>query len=102
MKWHGPKAKTLPSGYVILVYPSGKRRHQHRMVFTRKYGQGPYECYWCGKTVYRMRGVRYHVDKMVVDHLNRIRHDNRIENLVASCNRCNTTRTDATRPFTFL
>ncbi len=99
MKWKGPKPTVHHTGYVVLVYQSGKRRWQHRMVFIKVYGQGPYTCYWCGKTLYRMRGIRRHPDKMVVDHLNRVRHDNRIENLVASCNRCNITRTDSTLPF---
>jgi hypothetical protein len=94
-----PVQKILPSGYVVLVYASGKRRHEHRMIFFKKTGRGPYACYWCGKTVLKMRGVRYHPDKLVVDHLNRVRHDNRPENLVAACTLCNVTRTDVTKPF---
>lgn len=94
-----PTLRILPSGYAVLIYASGKRRHEHRMVFFKKAGQGPMPCHWCGKVLFRMRGVRYHPDKILVDHLNRIRHDNRPENLVAACQRCNVTRTDATIPF---
>jgi hypothetical protein len=94
-----PVLKILPSGYAVLVYSSGKRRHEHRMVFFKAAGKGPYACHWCGKAVLRMRGIRYHPDKLVVDHLNTIRHDNRPENLVAACTLCNVTRTAMTKPF---
>lgn len=64
--------------------PSGSRVYQHRIVFHDAHGGGSHECNWCGVSV--------DFPDMHVDHLNAIRSDNRIENLVASCPRCNMDR----------
>ena len=90
---HQP-SPTLPHthGYVKAYAPdhpltkriSGNYEYQHRVIFYDAYGEGPFKCYWCGKEVTW--------DDMHVDHLNAIRDDNRIENLVASCAICNQRR----------
>lgn len=74
-------------GYVMEYYPGhplarGARVYQHRRVFFDAHGDGPFTCKWCGCNV--------SWDDMHVDHLNAVRDDNRIENLVASCASCNT------------
>ena len=60
------------------------REYQHRVVYFNQYGEGPFLCHWCAKVVTW--------SDMHVDHVNDIKSDNRIENLVASCPRCNTWR----------
>lgn len=61
----------MKSGYVA----------QHRLVFYRHNGAGPFKCHWCGVDV-AWRGMH-------VDHLNSVPSDNQPENLVASCPPCN-------------
>lgn len=57
---------------------------EHRAVM---YASNPQElkCFWCGRTLGEWRNV-------CVDHLNENKIDNRIENLVMACNRCNRQR----------
>lgn len=57
---------------------------EHRMVLYEKIGPGTHPCFHCGKL------VEWKVS-LIVDHLNRNRSDNRAENLVASCSKCNAT-----------
>lgn len=64
--------------------PSGSRIYEHRMVFFDKYGGGEHQCYWCGDAIL--------FQDMHVDHLNAVKHDNRIDNLVAACPACNRAR----------
>lgn len=76
-------------GYVLFYAPdhpltlrhSGAHEYMHRVVFYDYHGKGPFNCNWCGKQVTW--------DDMHVDHLNSVRDDNRIDNLVASCPTCN-------------
>lgn len=80
---------THSSGYVLLFRPehpltkrSGRvREYEHRVVFYDTHGAGPFSCHWCG--------VQVSWSDMHVDHVNAVRDDNRLENLVASCARCN-------------
>lgn len=63
----------------------------HRQVLFDTIGAGPHECHWCGTM------VQWFIDKtdahsLHVDHLNNIGDDNRPENLVPSCRRCNGAR----------
>lgn len=86
------KAGTLEhsGGYLLEHLPghplsrSSKRVLQHRAVFYRHHGEGPFACAWCGKQVTWR--------DMHVDHLNDRVQDNRIENLAASCPTCNQKR----------
>lgn len=87
-----PKAEIYHSnGYVKEYMPDHPlwgevrgRLYQHRRVFFDHNGKGPFRCHWCDKHV--------SWDCMHVDHVNAIRDDNAIGNLVASCPRCNQNR----------
>lgn len=80
------------SGYVLAYVPGhplairagSNHVREHRVVFYDRHGEGPFCCHWCG------RPVTWRT--MHVDHVNADRGDNRIENLVASCPRCNQAR----------
>jgi hypothetical protein len=58
----------------------------HRMVLFDEIGWGLHPCHWCGKLL--------PWDEIRGDHLNWIRNDNRLENLVVSCGPCNSRRTN--------
>jgi hypothetical protein len=87
-----PEICTHSSGYLLVYAPqhplsqrhSTNREYQHRIVYYDHNGEGPFRCHWCGKA------VRW--DDMHVDHVNWIKDDNRIANLVAACPKCNTWR----------
>ena len=66
------------------------RAYEHRVVLYDLIGPGPHECYWCGTSV--EWGPRGAPDELQPDHLNNDGGDNRPENLVPSCRRCNTGR----------
>lgn len=57
------------------------RIYQHRLRYYEAYGDGPFACHWCGCEV--------GWSDMHVDHLNDVKSDNRLANLVASCAICN-------------
>lgn len=78
-------------GYLLEYLPghplqrsSSSRVYQHRAVFYRHHGSGPFSCHWCGI------GVTW--ETMHVDHLNDNPKDNTPSNLVASCPPCNQQR----------
>lgn len=78
-------------GYVLEYLPNHElwpethgRLYQHRRVFFDHHGRGPFNCHWCGMQV-TWSGMH-------VDHVNAVRDDNRIENLVPSCPSCNPSR----------
>lgn len=79
-------------GYVLEYCPGhwiGRRTgdnriYQHRRVYFDAHGEGPFNCHWCGVSVTW--------DDMHVDHINAVRSDNAIGNLVASCPNCNQKR----------
>jgi len=89
-----PREARHSQGYVVEYLPSHTlwgetqgRIYQHRRVFFDQHGRGPHNCHWCGKTL--------HWNEMDVDHLNAVRDDNAIDNLVASCHPCNVKRAAA-------
>ncbi|KZY53136.1 hypothetical protein A3734_16805 [Sulfitobacter sp. HI0054] len=88
-----PKEEIDHSHGYILEYAPGhwhalrtgnSRVYQHRRVYFDEYGEGPFDCHWCGTCVTW--------DDMHVDHVNAVKDDNRLENLVASCAECNQKR----------
>lgn len=89
-----------PSGYVNYVgynhpiaNPSGLTRY-HRVVLWDKLGGKDAKCHWdCGKQL--SWALKHpHPNAMVVDHVNAVKNDNRPENLVPSCQSCNSKRAD--------
>jgi hypothetical protein len=73
---------------------SSGRVYEHREVLYGALGEGPHKCHWCGRGLAWKR--RSGFARLVTDHLNDNRTDNRIENLVPSCTNCNSDR--ARRP----
>ena len=77
-------------GYRLLYAPkhplrrSSSRIAEHRAVFYEAHGAGPFNCHWCDKPLTWQN--------LHIDHLNDIRSDNSIGNLVASCPPCNQKR----------
>jgi hypothetical protein len=64
--------------------------YTHRVVVFDAIGAGTHPCHWCSKPVTWCN--RDWSTELVVDHVNADKLDNRIENLVPSCNRCNVQR----------
>jgi ribosomal protein L34E len=62
----------------------------HRWILYNNLGRGAHPCHWCGKRLFwqpKDRNRQIHAD-----HVNGRTLDNRPENIVASCRRCNTIR----------
>lgn len=82
---------------------NGRWARLHVIVAYDKYGPGPHSCYWCGQKIDWYFGS-VHASattgeyKIVVDHVNSVRIDNRSENLVLSCNSCNLRRSRDHKP----
>jgi hypothetical protein len=80
--WHS-------AGYRIIRapgHPMAKGKSQafeHRVVYYDHH-KGALRCHWCAAALTW--------DTMQVDHLNNVRHDNRLANLVAACAPCNRSR----------
>jgi hypothetical protein len=78
------------AGYISLIMdhplasPSTGCVYEHRKVVFDRVGAGPHPCYWCGKILEWSR--------IVIDHLNEVKDDNRFENLAISCSPCNRAR----------
>lgn len=63
--------------------------YQHRFVLFEKIGFGIHSCHWCKCEIeWKATGKR----KLVVDHLDGVKSNNAIENLVQSCHNCNANR----------
>jgi hypothetical protein len=78
------------NGYVRIKRPGhpvatvGGNAYEHRVVLWDKIGSGQHACHWCGTM------VDWFVEPLLqTDHLNQQRGDNRPENLVPSCGKCN-------------
>lgn len=83
--------KTLnQAGYTRLKEPShpladsGGTVYEHRFVYHKYFGDGPFDCHWCGLKV-----TWYDLN---IDHLDCDITNNDISNLVATCPPCNTGR----------
>jgi hypothetical protein len=64
--------------------------HEHRWVLYETIGPGAHPCYWCGKRLFwRPKDPRREIH---ADHVNARTLDNRPENIVAACRRCNCNR----------
>lgn len=62
----------------------GARAYEHRVVYYDAHPDGPDNCCWCGDALTWAT--------LQVDHLNAVRDDNRLSNLVAACGDCNRDR----------
>lgn len=76
-------------GYILLHKPDHPLAtkttvFEHRYVYYEQYGEGPFNCYLCGREV--------GWSNLHIDHLNDNKTDNRIDNLKPSCAVCNQSR----------
>lgn len=62
----------------------------HRLVLLDKVGSGSHPCHWCRRSIAWQ--PKAGEQALVTDHLDDVRDNNVPENLVPSCNRCNTWR----------
>jgi hypothetical protein len=69
--------------------------YEHRIVlWDQLEGKDAY-CHWgCGTFLYWDKKWPFDKDALIVDHINRVKNDNRPENLVPSCGSCNFKRQD--------
>jgi len=68
----------------------GGKVYVHRATLYDTIGAGPHACHWCGTELnWTAKGSP---DCLNVDHLNAIGDDNRSDNLVPACSRCNSLR----------
>lgn len=78
-------------GYIIIGIPGHPLAqhdggvYQHRKVLWDAIGSGQHKCQWCHKTVEWMTSLE-------VDHIDGVKTNNAIENLVPACHGCNTRR----------
>ena len=63
-----------------------------RVVLYDKIGPGPHPCHWCGRQVEWRPGRGLRDDALIVDHLNHDATNDAPDNLVPSCNSCNSGR----------
>lgn len=86
----GPRRyRTVQAPGHPLAGANGKA-YEHRVVLYDEIGPGPHACHWCGESIdWLPKGAP---GELQPDHLNNDGGDNRPENLVPSCRRCNITR----------
>jgi hypothetical protein len=95
--------KTAPTETYISEYnpqhPLASRQgkvYVHRRVLYGMIGDGPHECHWCRCKV-NWSLVMGAPDYLQVDHLDENKRNNKPENLVPACGRCNPTRSTQKR-----
>lgn len=69
--------------------------YEHRVVLYEEIGPGPHACHWCGTEVDWL--PKGDPRCLHADHVNGDGADNRVENLVPSCQPCNTARAGQAR-----
>ncbi len=74
-----------------LAFANG-RAYVHRVVLYDAIGPGTHSCNWCGTPVRWEATYPAESDALIVDHLDHDRHNCERENLVPSCNSCNSRR----------
>lgn len=77
-------------------HPLAHRRgivREHRVVLYDKIGDGTHQCHWCKKEVVWHTLTNILPDSLLADHLDGDINNNSPENLVPSCNKCNSKRT---------
>lgn len=77
-----------------LASPKDGRMLEYRYILYEKIGPGTHKCNWCPNTVewIARSGPGSSLGELVVDHLDGDMHNNSPDNLVVSCNNCNTLR----------
>jgi len=77
-----------------LASPKDGRVLEYRYILYEAIGPGTHKCHWCPNQVdWVLRvGAGSSVGELVVDHLDGDMYNNSPENLVVSCNNCNTLR----------
>lgn len=86
-----PAKRRIHSGGYVLI-PANKHpiangeslAYEHRVVYYDAHGTGPFSCHWCGKKIIWKT--------LHIDHVDNVKTNNSIDNLVASCPICNQKR----------
>lgn len=105
---HGDPNKHVPSSKITVrtaseyrwitkhghpvAWPNG-RAYEHRVVLYDAIGGGPHACHWCGTTVRWTNDGQHAPDRLTVDHLDGVKNNNDLGNLVPACGPCNVART---------
>lgn len=92
---HGRRYKTVYRPHHPLASKHGVV-YAHRLALYEAIGSGVHPCHWCGKQL-SWESTRGDADCLNVDHLNGVGDDNRAENLVPACTRCNVHRAGIAR-----
>jgi hypothetical protein len=85
-----PVAFEHSHGYVLVpaaghfLARGSSHAYEHRVVYHKAHGDGPFPCYWCQSSVAW--------DDLHIDHLDDNKKNNSTDNLVASCAVCNQKR----------
>lgn len=90
--WVHIPARSHPLSEGLRIYEGNRVRiMEHRLVLFDSIGPGSHPCNWCDQIVDWGMPPKT-LGSLVVDHLNWDRADNNPDNLVPSCERCNTLR----------
>lgn len=78
-----------------LAHPRDHYVYEHRAVLFDAIGDGAHDCHWCGGSVRWDRTYPTDPDALCVDHLDGVRTNNDLANLVPSCHGCNSGRSSS-------